>query len=58
MRNFRDIFFSALLLAGLTIRAVEAQKVVDIEVKGELRKVAKSLIMTTVGLEPGVELSQ
>ena len=58
MRNFRDIFFSALLLAVLTIRAVEAQKVVDIEVKGELRKVAKSLIMTTVGLEPGVELSQ
>ena len=38
--------------------AAQAQKVIEIEVQGELRKVAKSLILTTVGLEPGVELSQ
>ncbi|MEE3258733.1 MAG: outer membrane protein assembly factor BamA [Candidatus Latescibacterota bacterium] len=38
--------------------AGEAQKVVEIEVQEDLRKVAKSLILTTVGLEPGVELSQ
>ena len=38
--------------------SVEAQEVVSIEVQGSLRKVAKSLILTTVGLEPGVELSQ
>lgn len=38
--------------------ATQAQKVIEIEVQGELRKVAKSLILTTVGLEPGVELSQ
>ena len=36
----------------------EAQEVVDVEVRGELRKVAESLILTTVGLEPGIELSQ
>ena len=36
----------------------EAQEVVDVEVRGELRKVAESLILTTVGLQPGIELSQ
>ena len=45
-------------LWGLLGSAVEAQKVVSVEVQGELRKVAKSLILTTVGLEPGIELSQ
>ena len=34
-----------------------AQQVVDVEVQGELRRVAKSLVLSTVGLEPGVELS-
>lgn len=33
-------------------------KVVEIEVRGELRRVAKSLILSTAGLKPGVELSQ
>ena len=57
MKNFRTILFAAVSV-GLIGSAVEAQKVVSIEVQGELRKVAKSLILTTVGLEPGVELSQ
>ena len=57
MKNFRTILF-AVVSVGLIGSAVEAQEVVSIEVQGELRKVAKSLILTTVGLEPGVELSQ
>ena len=56
-KNFRTILF-AIVSVGLMGNAVEAQKVVSIEVQGKLRKVAKSLILTTVGLEPGVELSQ
>ena len=57
MKNFRTILF-AVVSVGLLGSAVEAQKVVSVEVQGKLRKVAKSLILTTVGLEPGVELSQ
>ncbi len=57
MKNFRTILF-AVVSVGLLGSAVEAQKVVSVEVQGELRKVAKSLILTTVGLEPGIELSQ
>ena len=57
MKNFRTILFTVVSV-GLMGSAVEAQKVTSIEVQGELRKVAKSLILTTVGLEPGVELSQ
>ena len=57
MKNFRIILF-AIVSVGLLGSAVEAQQVVSVEVQGELRKVAKSLILTTVGLEPGVELSQ
>ena len=57
MKNFRTILFTAVSV-GLLGSAVEAQKVVSVEVQGELRKVAKSLILTTVGLEPGIELSQ
>ena len=58
MKNLRNIFLSVIAAVGLLSSAVEAQKVVEIQVQGELRKVAKSLILTTVGLEPGVELSQ
>ena len=57
MKNFCTILF-AVVSVGLLGSAVEAQKVVSVEVQGELRKVAKSLILTTVGLEPGIELSQ
>ena len=57
MKNFRTILF-AVVSVGLLGSAVEAQKVASIEVQGALHKVAKSLILTTVGLEPGVELSQ
>ena len=57
MRNLRNIL-CAIVSVGMMGSVVEAQKVIEIEVQGELRKVAKSLILTTVGLEPGVELSQ
>ena len=53
LRLFWGLLF-VLLLGG----TAEAQEVVDIEVRGELRKVAKSLVLSTVSLEPGVELSQ
>lgn len=56
-QNFRTILF-AIVAVGLMGNVVEAQEVISIEVQGKLRKVAKSLILTTVGLEPGVELSQ
>lgn len=36
---------------------VGAQEIVEIEVRGELRKVSESLILSTVSLKPGVELS-
>jgi outer membrane protein insertion porin family len=48
-----------IILSLLWFSQVQAQtKVVDIEVKGSTRRVAKSLILSTVGLKPGVELSQ
>jgi outer membrane protein insertion porin family len=47
------------LAAMLCGAAVYAQTVVsEVEVQGELRKVSKSLILSTVGLAPGIELSQ
>jgi outer membrane protein insertion porin family len=55
---FASRAWAAALLVLLASTWGEAQKVVDVEVRGELRKVAESLILTTVGLEPGVELSQ
>ena len=39
-------------------RADAEMGVVEVEIKGELNKVAKSLILSTIGLAPGVELSQ
>ena len=57
MKSFRTILL-AVVSVGLLASAAEAQQVVSVEVQGELRKVAKSLILTTVGLEPGIELSQ
>jgi len=57
MNRVRTILF-AVVSVGLMGSTAEAQQVVSVEVQGELRKVAKSLILTTVGLEPGVELSQ
>ena len=50
---------SLLVLATLwwTTSANAQQQIVDVQVKGELRRVAESLILSTIGLEPGVELS-
>jgi outer membrane protein insertion porin family len=53
--------FRAALLAGLlagTCLAQPQSQVVDIEVQGKLRKVAESLIRSTISLKPGIELSQ
>lgn len=55
MRGVRVIFFALLLVVP---KLCFAQEIAEIEVRGELRKVAESLIITAVGLEPGVELSQ
>ena len=49
---------AAVVLAVLIAVPCHAQKVVEVEIKGELNKVAKSLILSTIGLAPGVELSQ
>jgi len=57
MKNAGHWFWVALFTLSLAGTSA-AQKVVDIEVQGKLRKVAKSLILSTVSLEPGVELSQ
>ena len=46
-------------LVGLCVSAASAQPLVEeIEIQGDLRRVAESLIRTTAGVEPGVELSQ
>ena len=42
----------------ITSSSIDAQQqVVEIEVKGELRRVSESLIRSTIGMESGVELS-
>ena len=47
-----------LLSTVLLHNVVEAQQqVVEIEIQGELRRVSESLIISTIGLESGVELS-
>ena len=62
MKHVRTLTLLAVIAVmgmGLYSRPVQAQapKVSSIEIEGELRKVAKSLILTTMGLSPGVELS-
>ena len=56
MRDELRILLLAFLLA--VPRLCFGQEIIDVEVRGELRKVAESLILTAIGLEPGVELSQ
>ena len=52
----RYLILVAVLLAWhANLRA--QQEIVEVEVQGELRRVAESLILSTIGLEPGVELS-
>ncbi|MFA6109216.1 MAG: outer membrane protein assembly factor BamA [Candidatus Latescibacterota bacterium] len=43
---------------AVAIPAAAQQKVVEVEVQGKLKRVSESLVRTTVGLQPGVELSQ
>ena len=49
---------AAVLCAALVLPAAAQPKVEEIEIQGELRRVAESLVLTTIGLEPGVHLSQ
>ena len=53
--QFQILLFAILLIVP---RFCFGQEIIDVEVRGELRKVAESLILTAIGLEPGVELSQ
>ena len=55
LRLSRMAMFS-LLLHGLA-EAQGQPEIVEIEVEGNLRRVAESLILSTIGLSPGVELS-
>jgi outer membrane protein insertion porin family len=49
----------AFFLVAATSGTSGAQtRIAEIEVQGELRRVAESLILSTIGLTPGVELSQ
>ena len=49
---------AALLCAALVLPVLAQPTVEEIEIQGDLRRVAESLILTTIGLEPGVHLSQ
>ena len=55
LRLSRVAVFS-LLLHGLA-EAQGQPEIVEVEVEGNLRRVAESLILSTIGLSPGVELS-
>jgi outer membrane protein insertion porin family len=46
------------LLLAAAAQAQTAPKVVEIEIQGQLKRVSESLIKSTLGLAPGVELSQ
>ena len=48
----------ASLVGLLAITALAQPQVEEIEIQGDLRRVAESLIRTTAGIEPGIELSQ
>ena len=50
----RALLFCAALAAPLLAQPT----VEEIEIQGELHRVAESLVLTTIGLEPGVQLSQ
>ena len=56
--KYRNGIGAGLVLALFMCSAGEAQKVVEVEVRGHYKKVAESLILSTLGLAPGVELSQ
>ena len=49
---------AVLLCAALAAPLLAQPTVEEIEIQGELHRVAESLVLTTIGLEPGVQLSQ
>ncbi|MEE2657546.1 MAG: outer membrane protein assembly factor BamA [Candidatus Latescibacterota bacterium] len=57
--NPRATIFAAVVVSLSLAGRVQAQTIVEeIEVQGDLRRVAESLIRSTMGIEPGHELSQ
>ena len=49
---------AAVLCAAFVLPALGQPTVEEIEIQGDLNRVAESLVLTTIGLEPGVQLSQ
>ena len=49
---------AAVLCVAFVLPVLGQPTVEEIEIQGELRRVAESLVLTTIGLEPGVHLSQ
>ena len=54
----RHLVLVASLVSLCSTVAMAQPRVEEIEIQGDLRRVAESLIRTTAGVEPGVELSQ
>ena len=55
---FTSIRRAAVLCVAFALPVLAQPTVEEIEIQGDLRRVAESLILTTIGLEPGVQLSQ
>ena len=54
----RHLVLVASLVSLCSTVAMAQPRVEEIEIQGDLRRVAESLIRTTAGVEPGIELSQ
>jgi outer membrane protein insertion porin family len=54
----RRLVLVASLVSLCSTVAMAQPRVEEIEIQGDLRRVAESLIRTTAGVEPGIELSQ
>jgi len=57
-RYLTSLIGATIVLAATSGASVAQTRIAEIEVQGELRRVAESLILSTIGLTPGVELSQ
>ena len=57
-RYLTSLIGATIVLAATSGASVAQTRIAEIEVQGELRRVAEALILSTIGLTPGVELSQ
>jgi outer membrane protein insertion porin family len=55
--RLRHLLFVGLLLAAAPLLA-QSTTIQEVEIRGDFKRVAESLIRSTLGLEPGLELSQ